>query len=84
MTQNVTFIQEAVATGEEINTIIHALEPTLSNFRADRVCIACLSIVIAAMDPEMPIEKLQEGVKGASEWIVAYISSQNMPVAEMN
>lgn len=63
------------ASGPEIQRIVEGMEPFLMQFSRDQVLIACLSIAILIQDPDIAVENLQAGVKGASEWMCLYLSS---------
>ena len=71
---NRELIQETKATGAEIDEILKAIEPGLMNRPRHHVLIACLSIAVLIMHPDISPEKLQEGVKGASQWICLFLS----------
>ena len=69
-----TMISTAHATGEEIFEIASRIEPALIGVPRGHAVISMLSIAITIMNPDISPEKLQEGVKGASEWICLFLA----------
>jgi hypothetical protein len=74
MIQTTSIITEELATGEDIKAIVEVIEPTLEGLPKTHIVMACLSIVFAMMDSDMESARMQEGVRGASEWICNYIA----------
>lgn len=79
MSQNIPVIQEATATGESISAIISEIEPILYQLKASRsqAVIALLALAITLQNPYISAEDVQEGVKGASEWICLFVSGKD-------
>ena len=67
----------ASATGSQIQEIIEQIEPFLIDKPQHHVLIACLSVAILLMDPNISPEELQEGVKGASHYLVMFLSGMD-------
>lgn len=68
-------IEEVAVSGEEIHNLCMELEPHLgANKQA--ALIACLSIAIAIMDPNVSQEEIREGVSGASKWICLFLDGK--------
>ena len=67
-------IQEMKATGAEIDEIIKAIEPGLMGHPKHQVLIASLSLAVLIMNPDISAEKLQEAVKGTSQYICLFLS----------
>lgn len=68
-----SFVSETSASGEEIHAIVCALEPVLASVTRPLGIIACLSIALQLMDPEITADKLQEGVKETSRFICMFL-----------
>ncbi len=71
---NTGMIEEVTATGEEIHAIVAGMGPFLITIPRGHAVIACLSIAITAMNPNITADELQAGVKGCSEWISLYVT----------
>ena len=88
MTVNESTILETKATGEEIEAVIAAIEPSLVNRPTHHVLIACLSLAILIMHPDISPEKLQAAVKGTSQYICMLLSgvdeSNRVPKEQLN
>lgn len=80
------FISEATATGEEIHAIVSALEPVLLNVERSHAIIACLSIAMTIMNPDITAEQLQAGVKETSQFICMFLEEvePGLPREKMN
>lgn len=84
---NNPFIEEVTASGEEILNIVEAIEPILSKVPRAQACMACLATAISMMNPNLTARELQEGVKGASEWVCTYVTGIEMgsvPLGKMH
>ena len=81
-----SFISEASATGEEIHAIVSALEPVLLGVPRSSAIIACLSIAITSMNPDISAEQLQAGVKEVSQFICMFLEEvePGLPREKMN
>ena len=82
-----SMIQEATATGEQIFKIVSDIEPVLAGVSRGDAVIACLSIAISVMNPDISPEKLHDGVSGCSKWICLFLSGDDamgVPKEQLN
>jgi hypothetical protein len=49
------------------------IEPILAKVPRAQACMACLATTISMMNPNLTAKEMQEGVKGASEWMCSYV-----------
>lgn len=64
---------QGFATGADIEEIIEAVAPVLSEYPPDHQLIACLTICLIMLNPTMEFEVLQRGVNGAADWISKFV-----------
>lgn len=81
-----SIIGEAHASGEEIFELVSKIEPTLYGVERGKALIACLSIAVTIMNPDIEPEQLQECVSGASKWICLFLAGENegIPKEQLN
>jgi len=70
-------ISEAHASGEEIFELVSKIEPALYGVERGKALIACLSLAVTIMNPDIEPQQLQEAVSGASKWICLFISGRD-------
>lgn len=63
------------ATGQEIERILIKIIPAIEGEKRLHVLMTCLTIAVTLGAPNIGVKELQDGVKGASEWIACYIAS---------
>lgn len=69
------FVTESHATGDEIFQLVKAIDPILVGHTKPQIIIACLSIALIEQEPELSVKELQDGIKGASEWMCVFLST---------
>jgi len=67
-------IRQTHATGAEIEAIMDALEPVIVSVPRTHAMMALLSWSLILQNPDIETDALVEGVKGASQWIVLYVT----------
>ena len=75
------------ANGEDIFQIVQRLEHAMGEVPRAHAVIAALSIAVTMQKPDITEEKLQEAVKGASQWICMFLSmeeSTGLPKEQLN
>lgn len=70
-------ITTAQATGEDIFELVNKIEPTLYGVERGTALIACLSIAITIMNPDIEPDKLRDAVSGASKWICLFLADED-------
>jgi hypothetical protein len=69
------------ATGDEIFTIISELEPILVTKPIPHIIMACLTIVLTLMNPDLTPEELTQGIRGCSQWVCEYMNTTEAALA---
>lgn len=73
-------IVETQATGDEVEAIIaQRLVPAIADLDRTVVMLSLLSFFFVLMKPDLKAEELQEGVKGASQWVCLFLSEKDNP-----
>lgn len=67
-------IKYTQVSGIDIKRIIDKIEPVINNEEHSHVMMACLVITIGMLKPDITLDQLIEGVKGASEWISLFVA----------
>lgn len=73
-------IKYASTSIEELQKVLVKLDNTLNEENEDVAGMACIAYSILLQAPDIKLEKLIEGVKGASEWLALYCSDYDTPV----
>jgi len=68
----------------EVDLILDKFEQILVGEKLDHVVTACLAVAVASGKPGITAPQLAEGVRGASEWIYAYLDSISAPTTSVN
>lgn len=75
MTRPLQLVSEARATGEEVYQLVCQIEPILIGVDRAKAIMACLSIALILQNPDLTPQEIQEGVRGASQWMCLYLST---------
>ena len=75
------------ASGEDIFQIVQRIENAMGEIPLAHAVIAALSIAVTLQNPNISEEKLQQAVKGASQWICMFLSMEEsigLPKEQLN
>lgn len=62
--------------GADIEKLVNKIERVIDGELNTNVSLACIVVAIFAQQPDIAPEKLQEVVKGMSEWLAAYLHGE--------
>lgn len=74
-----TQIVETTASGDEIKAIVELLEPALIGTQRTHGIMACISMSLILMEPDLTPDQLQEGVRKVSEYICLFLEGTGLP-----
>jgi hypothetical protein len=69
---------------EDVHRIIYKIEQAVDDEDDDDIMVACLSMALFYQFPHISISQLVEGVRGVSEWMVAFADSLDTPKSKEN
>jgi hypothetical protein len=82
------------ASSAELAEAIEKLEPIITDMDPNILIMACLSICLIILKPNIDFDGLQDGIAGASKWMAEHVDSLesfddallnlNTPISEMN
>lgn len=81
MTGQITY---TTASGSDIERIMDKIEDALEGEATSHIMISCLALALIYQYPNISVEQLEEGVRGASEWISMFISDIVTPAKKEN
>lgn len=67
-------IRYTKVSGVDVERIISKIEPHIEGEQRSHIMMACLIVAIGMLKPDITLDKLVEGVKGASEWISLFVA----------
>ena len=67
------------ASGADIDRILTLMESVLSGQDEQHIVMACLALALMIQIPNIKLEQITAGVKGASEWITLFASELESP-----
>lgn len=70
-----TVIHEVHPSIDDVHGLIDRLSPIIDGVPMETVAAAFLMLIILSQDDEVSETQLAEGIKGASGWIVTYLTS---------
>lgn len=73
-------LSEATATGDEILTIVCAIEPALADVPVAHSIMACLSIAAVLINPEASATDVRECIRATSEYICLFMDARGVQV----
>lgn len=75
MTEN-TFIGQIEADGNDIAAIVESLQPVLTGLPRANALIACLSVVLTIMNPDITADELSDGITETSRFICMFLAER--------
>lgn len=69
-------ISEVTVPGDEIVGIALDLEEALDGVPRNHAIIALLSVVVTILNPDLSVQEIQDGVRGASEWLCLFLEGR--------
>ena len=70
-------IEEYTTTGEKVYEVVSKMEPILEGVSRKLAIVACLSIAISLMDPQLEPEDIQIGVREASQYLCLFLDGRH-------